>query len=148
MHYMFPSTPYELRLYCFCDQRLKNERRINLTGGGVSLSQQPNTKKSSDVGEPDSSAARDSERKRLRLISDHRLWPAKQSHRFKVQATPGHTLGCVTYVTGDGPNQPQPRMAFTGDALLIRGWQFTSTVQVSSFIDFHIAKEYVDLSCS
>ncbi|KAL6144203.1 hypothetical protein ACLB2K_054898 [Fragaria x ananassa] len=40
---------------------------------------------------------------------------------LEVRATPGHTLGCVTYVTGDGPNQPQPRMAFTGDAVLIRG---------------------------
>uniref|UniRef100_A0A164ZTR1 persulfide dioxygenase n=1 Tax=Daucus carota subsp. sativus TaxID=79200 RepID=A0A164ZTR1_DAUCS len=40
---------------------------------------------------------------------------------LEVRSTPGHTLGCVTYVTGDGPNQPQPRMAFTGDALLIRG---------------------------
>ncbi|GFP90260.1 persulfide dioxygenase ethe1 homolog mitochondrial [Phtheirospermum japonicum] len=40
---------------------------------------------------------------------------------LEVRATPGHTEGCVTYVTGDGPNQPQPRMAFTGDALLIRG---------------------------
>ncbi|XP_060672477.1 persulfide dioxygenase ETHE1 homolog, mitochondrial-like isoform X3 [Ziziphus jujuba] len=40
---------------------------------------------------------------------------------IKVRSTPGHTLGCVTYVTGDGPDQPQPRMAFTGDALLIRG---------------------------
>lgn len=40
---------------------------------------------------------------------------------LQVRATPGHTLGCVTYVTADGPNQPQPRMAFTGDALLIRG---------------------------
>lgn len=40
---------------------------------------------------------------------------------LEVRATPGHTCGCVTYVTGDGPNQPQPRMAFTGDALLIRG---------------------------
>ncbi|CAI9784334.1 unnamed protein product [Fraxinus pennsylvanica] len=40
---------------------------------------------------------------------------------LEVRATPGHTLGCVTYVTGDGHNQPQPRMAFTGDALLIRG---------------------------
>ncbi|KAF9666639.1 hypothetical protein SADUNF_Sadunf16G0249800 [Salix dunnii] len=38
-----------------------------------------------------------------------------------VRATPGHTMGCITYVTGDGPDQPQPRMAFTGDALLIRG---------------------------
>lgn len=40
---------------------------------------------------------------------------------LEVRATPGHTAGCVTYVTGDGPDQPQPRMAFTGDALLIRG---------------------------
>lgn len=40
---------------------------------------------------------------------------------LEVRSTPGHTLGCVTYVTGDEPNQPQPRMAFTGDALLIRG---------------------------
>ncbi|GMP53389.1 hypothetical protein CsSME_00018850 [Camellia sinensis var. sinensis] len=40
---------------------------------------------------------------------------------LEVRATPGHTAGCVTYVTGDGRDQPQPRMAFTGDALLIRG---------------------------
>lgn len=40
---------------------------------------------------------------------------------LEVRATPGHTLGCVTYITGDDPDQPQPRMAFTGDALLIRG---------------------------
>ncbi|KAJ4975307.1 hypothetical protein NE237_000413 [Protea cynaroides] len=40
---------------------------------------------------------------------------------LEVRATPGHTVGCLTYVTGDGPNQPQPRMAFTGDALLVRG---------------------------
>ncbi|XAR56397.1 Sulfur dioxygenase [Bertholletia excelsa] len=40
---------------------------------------------------------------------------------LEIRATPGHTVGCVTYVTGDGPNQPKPRMAFTGDALLIRG---------------------------
>ncbi|KAE8680050.1 Persulfide dioxygenase ETHE1 [Hibiscus syriacus] len=40
---------------------------------------------------------------------------------LEVRATPGHTAGCVTYVTGDGPDQPHPRMAFTGDALLIRG---------------------------
>ncbi|XP_058101111.1 persulfide dioxygenase ETHE1 homolog, mitochondrial-like [Magnolia sinica] len=40
---------------------------------------------------------------------------------LEVRSTPGHTLGCVTFVTGDGPDQPQPRMAFTGDALLIRG---------------------------
>ncbi len=33
----------------------------------------------------------------------------------EVRATPGHTDGCVTYVTSDH------KMAFTGDALLIRG---------------------------
>lgn len=37
------------------------------------------------------------------------------AHALEVRATPGHTDGCVTYVTGDH------RMAFTGDALLIRG---------------------------
>ena len=40
---------------------------------------------------------------------------------LQVRATPGHTAGCVTYVTDDGAEQPNPRMAFTGDALLIRG---------------------------
>lgn len=34
---------------------------------------------------------------------------------LEVRATPGHTNGCLTYVTQDC------RMAFTGDALLIRG---------------------------
>uniref|UniRef100_A0A4W4G1Q2 Persulfide dioxygenase ETHE1, mitochondrial n=3 Tax=Electrophorus electricus TaxID=8005 RepID=A0A4W4G1Q2_ELEEL len=36
-------------------------------------------------------------------------------HSLTVRETPGHTDGCVTYVTGD------QSMAFTGDALLIRG---------------------------
>lgn len=36
-------------------------------------------------------------------------------HCLMVRETPGHTDGCVTYVTGD------QSMAFTGDALLIRG---------------------------
>ncbi|KAI5067162.1 hypothetical protein GOP47_0017690 [Adiantum capillus-veneris] len=40
---------------------------------------------------------------------------------LEVRPTPGHTAGCVTYVTGEGEGQPYPRMAFTGDALLIRG---------------------------
>ena len=39
---------------------------------------------------------------------------------FQVRATPGHTAGCVTYITGDADGQPSPRMAFTGDALIIR----------------------------
>jgi glyoxylase-like metal-dependent hydrolase (beta-lactamase superfamily II) len=34
---------------------------------------------------------------------------------LEVRATPGHTDGCITYVTTD------KSMAFTGDALLIRG---------------------------
>ena len=34
---------------------------------------------------------------------------------LEVRATPGHTLGCLTYVT------THHDMAFTGDALLIRG---------------------------
>jgi len=37
------------------------------------------------------------------------------SHRLNVRATPGHTDGCLTYVI------PEFKMAFTGDALLIRG---------------------------
>uniref|UniRef100_UPI003AAA569F persulfide dioxygenase ETHE1, mitochondrial isoform X2 n=1 Tax=Centroberyx gerrardi TaxID=166262 RepID=UPI003AAA569F len=36
-------------------------------------------------------------------------------HHVTVRETPGHTDGCVTLVTGD------QSMAFTGDALLIRG---------------------------
>jgi sulfur dioxygenase len=36
-------------------------------------------------------------------------------HRLEARATPGHTNGCMSYVLGDHS------MAFTGDALLIRG---------------------------
>jgi sulfur dioxygenase len=36
-------------------------------------------------------------------------------HTIEVRETPGHTAGCLTYVLADPP------MAFTGDALLIRG---------------------------
>src|SRR5690606_5195679 len=36
-------------------------------------------------------------------------------YHLEVRETPGHTDGCLTYVTGDHA------MAFTGDALLIRG---------------------------
>ncbi|KAK6946574.1 Metallo-beta-lactamase [Dillenia turbinata] len=53
---------------------------------------------------------------------------------LEVRATPGHTVGCVTYVTGEGPDQPQPRMAFTGDALLIRGCGRTD-FQVSCLVE-------------
>lgn len=36
-------------------------------------------------------------------------------HRLEARETPGHTAGCLTYVSAD------PAIAFTGDALLIRG---------------------------
>lgn len=36
-------------------------------------------------------------------------------HELEVRETPGHTSGCVTYVTADHA------MAFTGDAILVRG---------------------------
>lgn len=36
-------------------------------------------------------------------------------HQLEVRQTPGHTNGCVTYV------EPETKMAFTGDTLLIRG---------------------------
>ncbi|KAL1195312.1 putative persulfide dioxygenase ETHE1 [Cardamine amara subsp. amara] len=47
---------------------------------------------------------------------------------LEALATPGHTGGCVTFVTGEGPNQPKPRMAFTGDAVIIRGCGRTDCV--------------------
>ena len=37
-------------------------------------------------------------------------------HKLKVLPTPGHTAGCVTYFT-----ESNGGLAFTGDALLIRG---------------------------
>ena len=40
------------------------------------------------------------------------------ARHLQVRATPGHTNGCLTFVLGDEGDQ---RMAFTGDALLIRG---------------------------
>lgn len=49
------------------------------------------------------------------IAVDHGDEIAVGSLRLIVRATPGHTNGCVTYVTAD------QSMAFTGDALLIRG---------------------------
>lgn len=64
-----------------------------------------------------------------------------------MRATPGHTLGCVTYVTGDGPDQPNPRMAFTGDALLIRGCGRTDfQVKFLTFLGTDKHKELYTLS--
>ena len=49
----------------------------------------------------------------LRLDHGERVTFGK--HHLEVRATPGHTDGCITYVTDDHS------MAFTGDCLLIRG---------------------------
>ena len=38
-------------------------------------------------------------------------------YELEVRSTPGHTAGCVTYVLDEGSKM----MAFTGDALLVRG---------------------------
>jgi glyoxylase-like metal-dependent hydrolase (beta-lactamase superfamily II)/rhodanese-related sulfurtransferase len=48
------------------------------------------------------------------------------SFSLEVRATPGHTDGCVTFVTADHKN------AFTGDALLIRGTGRTDFQQGSA----------------
>lgn len=47
-------------------------------------------------------------------------------YQLEVRETPGHTAGCLTYVCH------QPRMAFTGDALLIRGCGRTDFQQGSA----------------
>jgi glyoxylase-like metal-dependent hydrolase (beta-lactamase superfamily II)/rhodanese-related sulfurtransferase len=53
------------------------------------------------------------------------------AYRVDVLETPGHTAGCVTYVTGDRA------MAFTGDALLIRGCGRTDFQQGDAHQLFH-----------
>jgi glyoxylase-like metal-dependent hydrolase (beta-lactamase superfamily II)/rhodanese-related sulfurtransferase len=50
---------------------------------------------------------------------------------LEVRATPGHTAGCLTYVLDDRS------MAFTGDALLIRGCGRTDFQQGSASALFH-----------
>lgn len=49
------------------------------------------------------------------LLLDHGDRVVFGQRHLEVRATPGHTDGCVTYLTDDH------RMAFTGDSLLIRG---------------------------
>jgi sulfur dioxygenase len=56
---------------------------------------------------------------------------------LEVRETPGHTNGCLTYVTGDR------RMAFTGDALLIRGSGRTDFQQGDSHRLFHSVREQI-----
>ncbi|MEQ1756086.1 MAG: rhodanese-like domain-containing protein [Micropepsaceae bacterium] len=53
------------------------------------------------------------------------------SRHVEARATPGHTNGCMTYVLDDGS------MAFTGDALLIRGCGRTDFQQGSAHTLFH-----------
>jgi sulfur dioxygenase len=54
-----------------------------------------------------------------------------------VRATPGHTAGCVTYVTED------LSMAFTGDALLIRSAGRTDFQQGDAAALYHSIKERI-----
>jgi sulfur dioxygenase len=59
-------------------------------------------------------------------------------HRaLDARATPGHTAGCLTYVLDDRS------MAFTGDALLIRGCGRTDFQQGSASTLFHSVREQV-----
>lgn len=54
---------------------------------------------------------------------------------LEIRATPGHTDGCVTYVTRDpvmGPEGQPRHLAFTGDTLLIRGCGRTDFQQGSA----------------
>jgi sulfur dioxygenase len=56
---------------------------------------------------------------------------------LETRATPGHTAGCLTYVLDDRS------MAFTGDALLIRGCGRTDFQQGSAHTLFHSVREQV-----
>jgi len=56
---------------------------------------------------------------------------------LEVRATPGHTAGCLTFVTSDHS------MAFTGDALLIRGAGRTDFQQGSAATLYRSVKEQI-----
>lgn len=58
-------------------------------------------------------------------------------HAIEVRATPGHTAGCLTYVVG------HEKMAFTGDALLIRGTGRTDFQGGSPQQLFHSIKDKI-----
>jgi rhodanese-related sulfurtransferase len=58
-------------------------------------------------------------------------------HELEVRETPGHTSGCITYVAGD------QSMAFTGDALLIRGSGRTDFQQGSAHTLYHSVHEKI-----
>jgi glyoxylase-like metal-dependent hydrolase (beta-lactamase superfamily II) len=56
-------------------------------------------------------------------------------HELEVRETPGHTDGCLSFVTGDR------KMAFTGDTLLIRGTGRTDFQQGSAERLYHSVTE-------
>ncbi|MFT7626357.1 MAG: sulfur dioxygenase [Myxococcota bacterium] len=56
-----------------------------------------------------------------------------------VRSTPGHTSGCITYVVREG----EQTLAFTGDALLIRGCGRTDFQQGDANTLFHSVHEQV-----
>lgn len=58
---------------------------------------------------------------------------------LEVRATPGHTNGCLTYVLNDVLNNQS--MAFTGDALLIRGAGRTDFQNGDPHTLYHSVKE-------
>ena len=58
-------------------------------------------------------------------------------HALEVRETPGHTSGCLTFVCHE------PRMAFTGDALLIRGCGRTDFQSGSSRTLYQSVRERV-----
>lgn len=71
-------------------------------------------------------------------------WLVKEGDRIRfgaceleVRETPGHTSGCLTYVCH------QPRLAFTGDALLIRGSGRTDFQQGSPAMLFSSVRDKI-----
>ena len=58
-----------------------------------------------------------------------------------VRATPGHTAGCLSFVS------PDQRLAFTGDALLVRGAGRTDFQQGSAQRLFHSIREQLFTYC-
>ncbi len=59
------------------------------------------------------------------------------AHTLEVRLTPGHTNGCVTYVL------PEAELAFTGDALLIRGCGRTDFQQGDASRLFRSVREQI-----
>ncbi len=58
-------------------------------------------------------------------------------HAIGVRATPGHTAGCLTFVL------PSQNLAFTGDALLIRGAGRTDFQEGDAHVLFRSIKEQI-----